>query len=126
VVPTISQAAEAGHTVGMASRRDVAAGGEQRPAADCRRVETLSLAEVVLAIIRAQRNAPLATAAAIVRERNDEGFLVRMRLLEGTPPLAGDPGVNEAPGILIAAFAAVHLGQELLDAFGENDVIILK
>lgn len=109
----------------MASGRDVAAGGEP-PTAGWRRVETLSLAEVVLAIIRAQRKAPLATAAAIVRERHDGGFLVRMRLLEGTPPLAGDPGANEAPGILIAAFAALHLGQELLDAFGENDVIILK
>ncbi len=110
----------------MAPRRDVAAGGEQPPPADWRRVETLSLDKVVLAILRAQRKAPLATAAAIVRERHGEGFLVRVRLLEGTPPLAGDPGVNEAPGSLIAAFAALRLGQELLDAFGESDVIILK
>lgn len=105
--------------------RDVAAGDEP-PAADWQRVETLSLAEVVLAILRAQSKAPSATAAAIVRERHDDGFLVRVRLLEGTPPLAGDPGVNEAPGSLIAAFATLHLGPELLSAFGENDVIILK
>ncbi len=109
----------------MAPTRDVAAGGEQPPA-DWLHVETLSLAEVVLAILREQRKAPLATAAAIVRERRDDGFLVRVRLLEGTPPLAGDPGVNEAPGSLIAAFAALHLGPELLDAFGDNNVIILK
>jgi hypothetical protein len=110
----------------MAPRRDIAAGGERSSPGDWRRVETLSLAEVVLAILRAQRKAPMATAAAIVREKHDEGILVRVRLLEGTPPLAGDPGVQEAPGSLIAAFAAVHLGQELLDAFGEKDVIILK
>jgi hypothetical protein len=110
----------------MAPRRDFAAGGEQPSPDGWLRVETLSLAEVVLAILRAERKAPLATAAAIVRERQDDGFLVRVRLLEGTPPLAGDPGVQEAPGSLIAAFAAVHLGQELLDAFGEMDVIILK
>ena len=110
----------------MAPRRDIAAGGEQPSPGDWRQVETLSLAEVVLAILRAQRKAPLATAAAIVRERHDEGFLVSVRLLEGTPPLAGDPGVKEAPGSLIAAFASVHLGQELVDAFGGNDVIILK
>jgi hypothetical protein len=109
----------------MAPRCDAAA-GEQPPPADWQQVETLSLAEVVLTILRAQSKAPLATAAAIVRDRRDEGFLVRVRLLEGTPPLAGDPGVKEAPGTLIAAFAALHLGQELLDAFGENDVIILK
>ena len=89
-------------------------------------METLSLAEVVLAILRAQRKAPLATAAAIVRESCEAGFLVRVRLLEGTPPLAGDPGVSEAPGQLIAAFTALHLEPELLDAFGERDVIILK
>jgi len=110
----------------MASGRGGAAGDGQPPPADWLRVETLSLAEVVLAILREQRKAPLATAAAIVRERHDDGFLVRVRLLEGTPPLAGDPGVKEAPGRLIAAFAAVHIGPELLDAFGENDVIILK
>jgi hypothetical protein len=91
-----------------------------------RRVETLSLAEVVLAILRAQRKAPQATAAAIVKEKQDEGFLVRVRLLEGTPPLAGDPGVTEAAGCVVAAFAALRLGQELLDAFGGKDVIILK
>jgi hypothetical protein len=110
----------------MASGRGGAAGDGQPPSADWLRVETLSLAEVVLAILRAERKAPLATAAAIVREKHEEGFLVRVRLLEGTPPLAGDPGVKEASGSLIAAFAALHLGQELLDAFGENDVIILK
>jgi hypothetical protein len=110
----------------MAPRRDAAADGEQPPPGGWRRVETLSLAEVVLAILRAQRKAPLATAAAIVREGHDEGFLVRVRLLEGTPPLASDPGLKKASGTLIAAFAAVHLGQELLDAFGEKDVIILK
>jgi hypothetical protein len=109
----------------MASRRDAAAGDGQ-PAASEQRVETLSLAEVVLAILRAQRTAPLATAAAIVKESDDAGFLVRVRLLEGTPPLAGEPGVKEAPGQLIAAFAALHLGPELQDAFGERDVIILK
>ena len=110
----------------MAPGRDGAAGDGQPPPADWLRVETLSLAEVVLAILRAQLKAPLATAAAIVREMHEEGFLVRVRLLEGTPPLAGDPGVKDAPGSLIAAFTAVHLGPELLDAFGENDVIILK
>jgi hypothetical protein len=109
----------------MASSRDAAAGDGQ-PAAGEQRVETLSLAEVVLAILRAQRKAPLATAAAIVKESHDAGFLVRVRLLEGTPPLAGEPDVNEAPGQLIAAFAALHLGPELQDAFGERDVIILK
>lgn len=110
----------------MAPKRDIAAGSEQPPVDWRRRLETLSLAEVVLAILRAQRTAPLATAAAIVRERHDEGFLIRVRLLEGTPPLATDPDVNEAPGNLIAAFATLRLGQELVDAFGENDVIILK
>jgi hypothetical protein len=110
----------------MAPGRDAVAGDGQPQHADWRRVETLSLAEVVLAILRAQSKAPLATAAAIVRERQAGRFLVRVRLLEGTPPLVGDPGVQEAPGSWIASFAALHLCPELLEAFGENDVIILK
>jgi hypothetical protein len=110
----------------MAPRREGPAGDEPSRPADWLQVETLSLAEVVLAILRAQRKAPLATAAAIVKERGDSGFLVHVRLLEGTPPLADDPDANKAPGSLIAAFAARHLGQELLDAFGNNDMIILK
>src|ERR1700680_5093173 len=72
------------HTGGMAPRRDIAAGGERPSPGDWREVESASLAEVVLGVLRAQRKAPLATAAAIVRERHEEGFLVSVRLLEGT------------------------------------------
>jgi len=103
-------------------------------AADFQQVETLWLAEVVITILQARQSAPHASAAAVSREVvRDEGFLVRVRLLESVPgSLAGDPvktggAVNSGDaGKVIAVFAARRLGHDLADAFGDRDTVILK
>jgi hypothetical protein len=106
---------------------------EQSWSAGFQQVETLWLAEVVITILQARQSAPHASAAAVSREVRDEGFLVRVLLLESVPgSLAGDPantggaGNSGDTGKVIAVFAARRLGHDLADAFGDRDTVILK
>lgn len=95
-------------------------------------VETLGVADVVMLILRARKTMPSATAATVSRQRRGDVFHVRVSLLNAPPsppsppfPSSG-PGRIDGPGEVIAEFAARELGQDLVDAFGNNDVIILK
>jgi hypothetical protein len=101
-----------------------------KPSPDWELVETLGVADVVMTILGARKTMPSATAAAVSRERRGDVFHVRVSLLESSPsPADGNrsqPGRIDEPGEVIADFAARRLGQDLVDAFGNNDVIILK
>jgi len=84
---------------------------------------------------------PLATAAAVFRERHGGGFRVRVSLIEGTPSPAGNPDNPDNPEDsdnsrsaeypcghegAVAIFVARELGKDLTDAFGGRDMIILQ
>jgi hypothetical protein len=114
------------HNAGMSAGTDPAMGDGQPT--DWELVDTLGVAEIVMTILRARKTAPSATAATVSRERRANVFHVRVSLLEGSPtPPDGNPA-DPACGSdeVIADFAARQLGQDLIDAFGNNDVIILK
>jgi hypothetical protein len=98
-----------------------------RPSPDWEPVETLGVADIVMTILGARKTMPLATAATVSRERRGNVFHVRVSLLKDPPSPPGEnPGGADGPGEVIADFAARQLGQDLVDAFGHNDVIILK
>jgi len=80
------------------------------------RMETLGVAEVVMTIFRARKSMPLATAATVSRERHGDAFHVQVSLM--------DDGASDAA--VIADFIAGRLGEDLTDAFGGRDVIVLK
>ena len=120
----------------MPPSTDPSAGGPS--SADWQQVQTLGVADVVMTILRARKTMPLATAAAVSRERHGGGFRVRVSLIEGAPSPAGNPdnpenpdnhGNAENPGGYegaVAIFVARELGKDLADAFGGRDVIILQ
>jgi hypothetical protein len=99
---------------------------------DWQQVQTLGVADVVMTILRARKTMPLATAAAVSRERHGGGFRVRVSLIEGAPSPAGNPENPENPENpdgyegAVAVFVARELGKDLADAFGGRDVIILQ
>jgi len=117
------------HTAGMSPGTDPAI-HDGKPSPDWERVETLGVADVVMIILGARKTMPSATAAAVSRERRGDVFHVRVSLLKGPPSPSGgnrsEPGRIDGPGEVIADFAARQLGQDLVDAFGSNNVIILK
>lgn len=88
-------------------------------------MQTLRVADVVMAILRARKAMPTATAAAVSRARQGDGYRVLVSLLEGSP--SGD-GADLGDGIDGAAviFVARELGTDLADAFGGKDVFILQ
>ena len=95
---------------------------------DVQRVDTLRLAEIAMAIIGSRQSEPWATAAAIVRERRSEEFLVHVWLLGGELPLSEtqeEPALTNH-GKIIAIFETSHLSRDLEDAFAGNDVMVLK
>ncbi len=96
------------------------------PQPDWQQVQTLSVADVVMTILKARKAMPAATAAAVSRTRHGDGYRVLVSLLEETQP-AGDGTVH--PGGMdqaIAVFVARELGKDLAVAFGDTDVIILQ
>jgi len=96
------------------------------PPSDWQHVQTLGVSEVVMTILEARKTMPSATAAAVTREKHGGGFRVRVRLLEDTPPTDGNPQDPADAEGLAAIFVTRQLGQDLTDAFGDKDVIILK
>jgi hypothetical protein len=90
-------------------------------------VETLRLAEVVMAIISSRQAAPWATAAAIAREKRGEETLVHVWLLDDQAPLSAGSVAPALPdhGEIIAVFGTSHLGKDLEDAFAGYDVVVL-
>jgi len=85
-------------------------------------VATLTLSEVVMAILDSRANYPVAASAALIRERDGEGVVVHLVLLDGKQePLFAAPGV-----IIAVTYAAQHLDSDVVAAFGDRKVIILK
>jgi hypothetical protein len=112
------------HTDGMPpSTRSSPADG---PLPDWQQVQTLSVADVVMTILKARKTMPTATAAAVSRVRHGDGYRVLVSLLDGSQPAdeaAVIPGeIDEA----VAIFVARELGKDLTEAFGGKDVIILQ
>jgi len=88
-------------------------------------VQTLRVADVVMAILKARKAMPSATAAAVSRTGHGGGYRVLVSLLEGSPPADAaelEYGVDGAAAIFIAR----ELGPDLVDAFGGKDVFILQ
>ena len=113
------------HTVGMSPSTGSPVGGGP-PSPDWQQVQTLGVTEIVMTILEARKLMPSATAAAVSREEHGGGFRVHVRLLDDTPLWDGnpqDPGRIEG---IVATFIAHQLSRDLADAFGDNDVIILK
>jgi hypothetical protein len=90
-------------------------------------VETLGVAEIVIAILDARKIMSWATAASVSRVRRDDLVYVRVTLLEG-PSASSTGALAERPGRgeVAAAFAARQLKEDLAAAFGQKDVIILS
>jgi len=85
-------------------------------------VATLTLSEVVMAILDSRANYPVAASAALIRERDGQGAVVHLVLLdEKQEPLFAAPGV-----IIAVTYAAQHLDSDVVAAFGNRKVIILK
>jgi hypothetical protein len=103
----------------MAPGSGDATGEEQPTPPSPQSVETLSVTQVVLAILEARKTMPWATAASISRETQGDQVCVSVRLLEST----SEP---EKHGEAVAIFTVRRLGEDLATAFGPKDVIILK
>jgi hypothetical protein len=105
----------------MAPGSDDVTGDGQHPPPSPPPSETLSVTQVVLAILEARKSMPWATAASISRETRGDLVCVRVRLLESTSDTA-----PEKHGEVVAVFTVRRLGEDLATAFGQKDVIILK
>jgi len=92
-----------------------------------RPVETLGVADVVVSIVKARRDKPWATAAAVSRQPRGDTVYVRVILLDGVsgPPPGEGAADQKGRAEVIAEFAARRLGEDLVTAFGARDVIIL-
>jgi hypothetical protein len=77
-----------------------------------------------MTILKARRAMPSATAAAVSRTRNGDGYQVLVSLLEGSPSV--DAALDAGPAGAAAVFVACELGKDLADAFGDKDVFILQ
>ena len=75
-----------------------------------------------MAILDSRANYPPAASAALIRERDGEGVVVHLVLLdEKQEPLFAAPGV-----IIAVTYTAQHLDSDVVAAFGDRKVIILK
>jgi hypothetical protein len=102
-------------------------------ASGVQQVATLTLPDVVMAILESRASYPQAASAALVRERGDasaadggnsdggSSAVVHLVLLDDQQqPLYAAPGV-----IIAVTYAAQHLDSDVLAAFGDRNVIIL-
>jgi hypothetical protein len=111
------------HTIRMPPNAGHRSGDGAPP--DRQEVQTLRVADVVMTILKARRAMPSATAAAVSRTRNGDGYQVLVSLLEGSPS-ADAAALDAGPGGAAAVFVACELGKDLADAFGDKDVFILQ
>ncbi len=96
------------------------------PLPDWQQVQALSVADVVMTILKARKAMPAATAATVSRARHGDGYRVLVSLLEGSQPADGGTAHPGGIGEAVAVFVARELGKDLADAFGSKDVIILQ
>ena len=124
VLSTMQCLAAGLHTDGMPPSMRALPGDEPLP--DGQQVQTLSVADVVMTILKARKMMPSATAAAVSRARHGDGYRVLVSLLEGSQPAGEDAVLPGAVDETVAVFVARQLGKDLADAFGGKDVIILQ
>ena len=99
-------------------------GGTDEPVntSSVQRVGLLTLSDVVLAILESRASYPLAASAALIREGDGDGTAVHLVLLDKKQqPLFAAPGV-----IIAVTYQAERLDSDLVAAFGDRNVIILK
>ena len=85
-------------------------------------IGTLKLADVVMAILDRRVSCPQATSAALIRERDGDGVAVHLILLdEAQQPLSAGSG-----SVIAVTFAARDLGPDLVAAFADRQVLILR
>jgi hypothetical protein len=100
------------------------AGGADEPVSThgVQHVATLTLSDVVMAILQSRARCPLAASAAVIRESGGDGTVVHLVLLDGEQqPLPAGPG-----GIIAVSYEVGQLDRDVLAAFGDRDVIILR
>jgi len=99
-------------------------GGTDEPVntSGVQRVGTLTLSDVVMAILESRASYPLAASAALIREGDGDGTAVHLVLLdERQQPLFAAPGV-----IIAITYETERLDSDVVAAFGDRNVIILK
>lgn len=99
-------------------------GGAEDPAnvMGVQRLDTLMLSDVVMAILDSRASYPRAASAALIRERDGDNEVVHLVLLDGQQqPLFVETGI-----IIAVTYAARHLDSDIVAAFGDKKVIILK
>jgi hypothetical protein len=124
VVSTMSNRTLSLHTGDMPPSTSSSSGDSAPP--DWQQVQTLRVADVVMTILKARKAMPSATAAAVSRTKHGDGYRVLVSLLEDSPPADGGGGHPGGIDDAVAIFIARDLGQDLADAFGSTDVIILQ
>jgi hypothetical protein len=106
---------------------DPGPGTEGGGSAGWQQVDTLGVADVVVSILEARKEMPWASAAAVSRQRSGGAIYVQVSLLERASSSPGEGATGTDGRIaVVAGFAAAALGEELVTAFGDKDVIILK
>lgn len=99
-------------------------GGTDEPVntSGVQRIGTLTLPDVVMAILESRASYPLAASAALIREGDGDGTAVHLVLLdERQQPLFAAPGV-----IIAITYETERLDSDVVAAFGDRNVIILK
>jgi hypothetical protein len=124
VLSTMWRPARDPHTKGMPPSMWASPGDGPLP--DWQQVQSLSVADVVMTILKARKTMPSATAAAVSRTRHGDGYQVLVSLLEGSQPADEDSVLPGAIDETVAVFLARELGKDLAEAFGGKDVIILQ
>jgi hypothetical protein len=92
------------------------------PSGGAQRVKILRLAEMIMAIVDCRRRLPQAVSAALIKEPHGGATLVRVVFMdERQQPLAVDAGT-----MMATAYLATELDDDLHQAFGARNVIVLK
>ena len=85
------------------------------------RVGTLTLSDVIMAILDSRAGFPMAASAALIRERGALDDVIHLVLLDrDREPLFAASGA-----MIGVTYAAGRLDSDLLAAFGDREIIVL-
>jgi hypothetical protein len=85
------------------------------------RVDTLTLSDVIVAILDSRASFPMAASAALVRERDGDDEVIHLVLLdEDREPLFAESGK-----MIGVTYVAHRLDKDILAAFGDRQIIVL-
>jgi hypothetical protein len=82
---------------------------------------TLTLSDVIVAILDSRAGFPLAASAALIRERDGEDEVVHLVLLDSER----EPLIVGSGTMIGVTYAARQLGPDILAAFGDRQIIVL-